>query len=216
MRQLIGFALASVIALSIGCGAARAVGYQQPIPPRVDILHLTYCALPCWIGIEPGITTMVQAEQRLLDVYEQDPAFAVARVPDELLSYEITVQGAPQTRLVITLVGSPIQMITIATLNHPAWGHLTLGDIFAIYGEPSGVATDNPLYVLMGNSSDQLMIPVAVQTYGTTQPKHRLIIDETVSMLVFYHSPRNQVYSRWSRWQGFTNLQPRYLPFITP
>src|SRR5437868_1860445 len=54
-------------------GIAMITGRLQPIPPRIAILHLNDCQLPCWIGIIPGKTTMAEALNRTKQVYANLP-----------------------------------------------------------------------------------------------------------------------------------------------
>ncbi len=45
------------------------VGRQQEQPPRLEMLHLHDCQLPCWIGIIPGKTTIGEAKILLTSTF---------------------------------------------------------------------------------------------------------------------------------------------------
>ena len=62
VRQLL---LAVFLSLS-AIGLARA---SQSIPPELEIYRLNICALPCWIGITPGKTTIGEAKTLLKLAY---------------------------------------------------------------------------------------------------------------------------------------------------
>ena len=49
--------------------AAISIGHQQPPSTWAQILHLNDCELPCWIGILPGQTTLMEAQRQLERVF---------------------------------------------------------------------------------------------------------------------------------------------------
>src|SRR4051812_48275747 len=70
--------------------AARLFGSKQALPEALINLHLTDCALPCWLGVVPGVTPFGEAVQRIsaqysgtvmvrtslvIDTYQIDTAF---------------------------------------------------------------------------------------------------------------------------------------------
>ncbi len=74
MRSLLGSVLVFTLGLSALGALARTLGSQQAIPERVQQLHLTGCAAPCWIGIEPGKTPINDAYRKLGSAFGlQDP-----------------------------------------------------------------------------------------------------------------------------------------------
>jgi hypothetical protein len=54
----------------IGCAAlAILIGRGQPPPARIQLLHLSDCSPPCWIGITPRQTQDADASRSLSDVF---------------------------------------------------------------------------------------------------------------------------------------------------
>src|SRR5579859_7009172 len=51
------------------------LGSQQPT--QLGILHLSDCALPCWIGIMPGKSTITEAKVRMREVYGTSAKYTV-------------------------------------------------------------------------------------------------------------------------------------------
>jgi hypothetical protein len=67
------------VVLTLTVSSVILIGRAQPIPERVAALHLgDMCALPCWIGITPGKTTVEQAKQIIAQVYSQAQIMAAA------------------------------------------------------------------------------------------------------------------------------------------
>lgn len=64
-RMLLRFMLRLPLAFVLLITAMRLLGSLQPLPQAMTELHLTECALPCWLGITPGETTFDDALQRL-------------------------------------------------------------------------------------------------------------------------------------------------------
>src|SRR5579859_1219802 len=82
------------------------VARQQPLPPRLAMLHLTDCELPCWIGITPGVTPADQVKARIEEVY--DPK--IYRIEED--------QGADTLGISrIDVPGSPPQITVYWTAN---------------------------------------------------------------------------------------------------
>src|SRR5438067_348965 len=63
---------------------ALGIGSRQPASNILAQLHLTDCALPCWLGIMPGKTSFDEAVQHVTAVYP---------------SYDVTIQD---TQIFIT------------------------------------------------------------------------------------------------------------------
>ena len=47
----------------------RAFGAAQPPPEALAYLHLSDCALPCWLGIVPGETYFTSAVERITTLH---------------------------------------------------------------------------------------------------------------------------------------------------
>jgi hypothetical protein len=68
MRWLILFLLSSCLLFTIVSGVLP--NNEQTSPSEwMQLLHLTDCELPCWIGIVPGATTLGEAQMQLRMAY---------------------------------------------------------------------------------------------------------------------------------------------------
>src|SRR5664279_2104258 len=67
MRRLTPLPLFLVVIFSIMVGVSMLIGHNQPFPALVERLHLADCALPCWDGIVPGISSAREVEDRIND-----------------------------------------------------------------------------------------------------------------------------------------------------
>lgn len=81
LRTLVSSALRLVISATAFIGVALAVGQAQPPSHWRALLQLDACELPCWIGIEPGKTTLEEA-RRYIEAAYQDRALYQLEVQD--------------------------------------------------------------------------------------------------------------------------------------
>ena len=84
--------LIALLALTIS--GALLIGRAQPIPERVAVLHLgDICALPCWIGITPGKTTLSEAQGFIEKIYGTENSVSIGRTFNSTRSYTITMKS---------------------------------------------------------------------------------------------------------------------------
>ncbi|MBI1256979.1 MAG: hypothetical protein GC204_05870 [Chloroflexi bacterium] len=69
MAKLLRFALGLSILLLALTGGALAAGQLQRAPRSIVRFHLSDCQPPCWIGIDPGLTTIAEAKTRLVSTF---------------------------------------------------------------------------------------------------------------------------------------------------
>ncbi|MEO8394675.1 MAG: hypothetical protein ABI700_16900 [Chloroflexota bacterium] len=137
--RLIGF---GVIALMIGfvllIGAARVLGNAQPPPEGLAQLHLTECALPCWLGIVPGQTTFDEGVQHVKAIYPQSVVtFEYSQVAFGLRANTAFGQ--------ISLVGGDDGIIRDISLRMFTLEGVALGDVVNLLGVPSRPDGAKPL-----------------------------------------------------------------------
>src|SRR5579859_3969788 len=77
MRLMIRVVVPMTLILSACIGLVIFIARQQPLPPRLAMLHLTDCAPPCWIGITPGVTTVEQVKAQIEAVYGDPKTYRV-------------------------------------------------------------------------------------------------------------------------------------------
>jgi hypothetical protein len=75
--RLITFALLGTVALALLVGAAILYGLGQPPSNWAALLRLDDCQLPCWVGIQPGTTTLEQARERVRLAFGDSPAYTL-------------------------------------------------------------------------------------------------------------------------------------------
>lgn len=69
-RSVSAHAVRLSLALAVLIGAALWVGLQQPPSDWEKLFRLNDCQLPCWIGIEPGKTTLEEAQRQVETAYQ--------------------------------------------------------------------------------------------------------------------------------------------------
>ncbi len=79
MRSLRIYALCLPLLLSVFIGAALLVGLRQAPSDWAKLLRLDDCQLPCWIGIEPGKTTLPEAERHIEDVFQDTSLYTLEK-----------------------------------------------------------------------------------------------------------------------------------------
>ena len=109
------------------------LGRAQPIPDRVAVLHLgDMCALPCWIGITPGKTTLEQAIKRLSSVFKP------SEYPNSDNIYVVFV--APEVQLSVWFITDDQKIVTGIQLSDEAISELPIGDAMSVLGQPRYLA----------------------------------------------------------------------------
>jgi hypothetical protein len=71
MRRLLIFYLRISIVLALLLGSARMIGQIRPLPDRLNMLHLTRCAAPCWLGLVPGSSTLAEVRPTIRAAYSE-------------------------------------------------------------------------------------------------------------------------------------------------
>jgi hypothetical protein len=128
VRSLILGLCELILTLVLLITGARALGNLQPLPEALAQLHLTDCALPCWLGITPGKTTFEEAVGQVSAVYPHTnlyggSLYAVVQIGSAEGSIEIRTDSESVVRRIIIVV--------------PSMGELTRGDIASVVGTPT-------------------------------------------------------------------------------
>ncbi len=137
--RLIGFVVAALmITFVLLIGAARALGKAQPPTEGLAQLHLTECALPCWVGIIPGPTTFDEGVQHVKAVSPQSAiTFEYSQVAFGLRANTSFGQ--------ISLVGGDDGVIRDISLRMFTLEGVALGDVVNLLGVPSRPVGAKPL-----------------------------------------------------------------------
>lgn len=229
MRWFIIRVLSLWVGLATLIGAFVFIRHQQADDAPLQILHLTDCAPPCWIGITPGKTTIDEARQRIEAVYGQLPDYRLIldpTAPPNLLQGSLTRVAPPKGRMWVTLHAAPDNVIDTITLDGLDMGPrgrydvLGLAELYRLFGPPSGVYLNGrDLHRRYGLSADNGIASFAF-IYGdtangllvfATQPYNagRLSWEAHSTALIFYGGkglPGLWLPPQSQTWHGFRTL----------
>lgn len=147
MQRLLSYALALFSLCVLLIAGARWMGARQPQPPIVEGLRLDDCALPCWIGITPGQTSMEEAYSLMVDAFQytrNGNRMEVGRFQN--LHFFVPV-NSPVRALPVTLhtIEDKVALIQLVITDRR---RLTFADIILAYGAPTCVMyTETPVFI---------------------------------------------------------------------
>ncbi|MEO8608238.1 MAG: hypothetical protein ABI690_10170 [Chloroflexota bacterium] len=125
------------------------IGRTQPPPALIRQLHLTDCAMPCWIGITPGTTQAESVNRFVMDTFKSTNSPLSSAVPN----YQwFTI--VPLTQPAQRGQGMPVQFgvnegtVTeilipafFSTMKNPGAAMPSLGDMVNLLGVPTCVGS---------------------------------------------------------------------------
>lgn len=130
----------------------QALGGAQAPPIGLTGLHLTECALPCWLGIIPGITEMTDAVERVRSA-TLGTLFRAGDGRSVSTAYEVA--GAlVRVDIVADEAGTVVQ-ITMVTA--PMRG-IRLGDAVGYLGTPSCSSGRRSMALYAGETADAVVV----------------------------------------------------------
>ncbi len=119
--------------LSISIGGMLFIGRSLPESPRLAMLRLNDCALPCWIGIVPGVTPLNEAEARIYQVYVQ-PEYTVQREREGL--HVIRNSDGADLWIGLETLGDIVRRMTLSERDDSS-ANPTIGELTVALGIPS-------------------------------------------------------------------------------
>ncbi|MBX3082208.1 MAG: hypothetical protein KF716_11300 [Anaerolineae bacterium] len=140
MRRLLIVILGSVLIAVALIASTIGIGRAMPLPTRIEEFRLDQCALPCWLQIEVGKTTVAEAK-RLLTKNFPKPKYKIEyasviiirdRLTDEVLMVLLNDAGDPATQ---RDTGRVINLDLWLGDKHP----LTASELFGLIGEPDSI-----------------------------------------------------------------------------
>ena len=136
MTRLAALSLLLAAIFSLMIGATMRIGHRQPIPERIQALHLADCSLPCWNGITPGKTSLKEAKARV-DATFADFEGSSSEAGDKFLTWtEVDDISRIVSVVDITFENGLASTVSIGT-DHRSDQMPTLGEVLAIFGSPS-------------------------------------------------------------------------------
>ncbi len=214
-RIIVGVSILLIVCV-LTVSAAILIGYQQPAPEQVAVLHLTDCELPCWIGIVPGKTTIVEARRRIKEVYGNLPGYTLSETDTGFSISGMTgVDGGEYRGLSdISLNSSAssedliVKNITleesIISTNNPS-----IGEIYARLGPPTYSVipysgTEIEAALLFPNRRVELLLSMS----KCGDVSMRLIVGEVI---IYAQMPEtNQWRMQPQTWRGFDKCMNIY------
>jgi hypothetical protein len=125
------------------CGliaTAHLSGNTLPAPERLAQIHLTDCALPCWLGITPGETRYEEAVRRVTAVYP--PYDVTVQETQIFVAYLIhSAYGAASIQVTDGVVSS------IFLLTSDVDG-VTIGDVASLFDAPDCIPGIAPIVLI--------------------------------------------------------------------
>jgi hypothetical protein len=208
--RLTAFTIAAIGAVLITAQiAARASGAQK-LTLAAEILAVDNCPQPCWNGIRPGQTSIVEARALLKersDVTFPDPPTRSTPFLDFRLNIEPSWSGLAYRWSTTPLTG-PLNYVELK----PPPGALLLGEAIQLFGEPVAAtlcldyvrinATKNPPFM---NAHLHFRNNIEVKAYHPLVPRVQRYDPQMVVWLVRYNYPGLEPPYRFDvpRWGGF-------------
>jgi hypothetical protein len=219
MRWLLRFSILLLLILALLTGVTRLLGQSQPNPALIDMLHLTECAPPCWIGIVPGKTTLTEARTRIINVFGQSGyllTFDLISAPG-LAWINVEQPADPIGILLITLTAHDNRVVDTITFDFSSIylrDRIYLADVINLLGSPSRVML--PVFPARGRQA----IGEFALLYDHNQNglmATALLSDpvdwqQEVQLLVVYRRGQLPVgpFSQFQPWHGFSSLDQYY------
>src|SRR5258708_7972616 len=164
MRKITIGSLALIVGMFAALVTAMLAGRQEPIAARLELLHLTDCEAPCWLGIMPGIMTPEEAQARLQEVYGGDPALVVRpdlSSPREMYALTIYPRTNPDGWFSVTLLSQDKRTVDTILLRfsyvtqHNDQFNPTIGEVTSVLGRPTWFGfTPNAQYFVLAYGDD--------------------------------------------------------------
>jgi hypothetical protein len=152
IARLLLFTLYAVLAFAGLIFAARLAGHAQPPPDALTQLHLTDCALPCWIGIVPGQTRFDEAMRRVYAVYPQASDAMITR-QDKSPRFNVDTDFGQ-----ILLLADRAGVVHRITLPIFRLRGIVLADVAGLLGSPTGAVGREPVAFYYGCVNFQALI----------------------------------------------------------
>jgi len=133
-------------------GGALLVGRGQPESPLIERLHLSDCALPCWIGILPGETPTGRAMQRFAETFYRPGSAAPQGSASGMASAIWVEMPLPVPDSMAESIPIQLEFVNGVTnwlmIQGRQYGYVdampSLGDVVRLFGAPSCVNPQSP------------------------------------------------------------------------
>ncbi len=216
MRWLVVRTLILLIVCLFVTGTAVVVGRQQPISPRLAMLHLTDCKLPCWIGIIPGTTTLDEAKKDITATYSPSRDVRIDDTQPEYGWVYIDIgdqDGFGEDYVHVVLSVDRERPYTVQAINFYNFELPTVAELYSLLDAPSRLGFPEIAgyeAFLLSYGTDQYQIMVGIPSTLTDRmdwsyPANRLFISASPFRPVNICA-REQL----QPWKGFRSQQSYY------
>jgi hypothetical protein len=191
------------------------LGRNQPVPPSLQALHFDDCALPCWIGIIPGKTTIGEAERNIARTFSGSANYSLFHGDGGYWDYQITdKQTGNQVHLRLnSIAGQPTSAIVddlTIMLEGESGFKIYPGDLEHLLGSPKNIRLSSP-----GDAPQPVLIygDGRIHAFTTRKDCYRLTVDESVNFLEIYAQfPEDYAWvSLPLTWTGYSKCN-RFVP----
>jgi hypothetical protein len=204
MKRLLSFVLGLTIITSLLMGVLLLLGRAEPIPQRIEWLHLTDCALPCWSGVTPGVSSLSDAVAHIdaaLPDFDRQPIidgrflFWVKRSDMNPILHRVEVEGENGTVVWMSIV-----------MGQPNDDMPTLSEMLALYGSPTCAIVDDQTGfgdMFYENGAPHFALQFTIFPFSLTTPVNSLV----------FGVPNNAgcLNNPTLSWQEFRRLKPEFL-----
>lgn len=153
----LAFVLLGIFVLLVS--AVHAFGSFLPPPAGLLQMRLSECALPCWMSIIPGTTTMRQAAQHLSTANLGGP---MSEAPDGRSMWgEFEVNGS---RVYVQVHANEEGLVRQIVLISSLVDGIVFGDVVSTLGVPTCGRFDESFVLYSGDSAEALI--TAVDAHG--------------------------------------------------
>ncbi len=214
MRRLV---LALWFALTVTTGITVLAGRRQPTSARLAMLRLTDCALPCWIGIVPGKTTLDEAHAIIESAFGQSPDYDFSAAwsdSSDLLPVILSEKANWANSIWIGLRVRPDRVVDsiVFYFDRPD-NPITVADLHNLFGAPSYVKLPN----LSVDRSNEFVLTYGDDFSGAkiyAEIEGRLQWSEQVHTLVLYTHDQIPILQMKDQrpWEGFRTVASYYAP----
>jgi hypothetical protein len=160
MRKLATAGVSIFLLVLLGACAAVILGRQQTLSPRYTEIGLGTpdCAVPCWLGIRPGMTRLEDAERHIFSTFNDQAPYSARLDPsstDGLREISLT-STHDDNSIYVTLLAQDDETVDTIILRfnlsdaHARDLNPRIGDFYAQLGDPVRFGyTENTRYSLL-------------------------------------------------------------------
>jgi hypothetical protein len=156
IRPIRVYALSLTLTLALLICAALLVGLRQPPSDWARLLRLDECALPCWVGIQPGTTSLDDAQAKVRQAYGDETAYTL----EDFGSWQFAVTDErSHHRIGITLdAGGERQTVPPTVQQILLWADVIPTQRFSLRDLYGSLGTPQDLHLAWIGSAPYLMI----------------------------------------------------------